>query len=200
MLATQGDYVGGVPTPQAGGGAAGGGAGMPNIGGGLSPYTHAGSQAIQQYLQSIMGMKDPSAWMKNIMGGYSQSPSAQLQQQQAIKAANQAGAASGMLGSGAEQSQIAQQAQGISQADQQRYLQNIMGVQGQYLGGLGSISGMGEQGATAQMQAQMQQQQLQEQQREFNEKMKQQGKSNLWGNIAGGLGAGAGIAAHFLPI
>lgn len=165
-------------------------------GGGLSPYTGAGSQAIQQYLQSIMGMKDPAAWMKNIMGGYSQSPSAQLQQEAAIRSANQAGAASGMLGSGAEQSQIARQAQGISQEDQQRYLQNIMGVQGQFLGGLGGISQMGEQGIMGQMQQQMQQQQLQERQREFDEQMRQQGKQSMWGNIAEGLGAGAGALAH----
>jgi hypothetical protein len=190
-------YGGSPATAGAAGSPATAGAGAG--GGGLSPYTGAGSQAIQQYLQSIMGMKDPAAWMKNIMGGYSQSPSAQIQQEAAMRSANQAGAASGMLGSGAEQSQIARQAQGISQEDQQRYLQNIMGVQGQFLGGLGGISQMGEQGVMGQMQQQMQQQQLDEKHREFDAWIKEKGQSGMWGNIAGGVGAAAAMAAHFLP-
>lgn len=180
-----------------GGGGAGGAGGAGGIGSGFDPYMHAGGTAIAQYLKSIQGMQDPTGYMAHIMGQYSQSPSAKLQTTQAIGAANQAAAQSGMLGAGSTQSAIARQAQGISQADQQRYLTNALGIQGQYLGGLGHISGLGEQAAGGQAQAQAQAAQLAEQQREFDAKQHSDAHNSLWSNIAGGLGVAAGTAAHF---
>ena len=81
-------------------------------------------------------MQDPQAFYQKMMSGYAMSPQAQMQQQQAIKSANQAAAASGMLGGGAEQKALADYSQQLSARDQQQWLQNMMGINTQYLGGL----------------------------------------------------------------
>lgn len=207
------DYMGGVGTPPSAGTPPGGGAGSNffdhffhsfggggagGVGSGFSPYMHAGGTAIAQYLKSLQGMQDPTGYMAHIMGQYSQSPSAKLQTTQAIGAANQAAAQSGMLGAGSTQSAIARQAQGISQADQQQYLTNALGIQGQYLGGLGNISGLGEQAAGGQAQAKAQAAALAQQQQQFEEKQHSDAHAALWNNIIGGVGAAVGTAAHFL--
>ncbi len=116
--------------------------------GGLQPWQQAGTQALSQYQQALSGMSDPTAYINQIMGSYQESPQAHQQMQSAVEAANAAASASGMLGSGAEQQALAQKAQQLTSADQQQYLQNIMGTQQQYLGGLGGLAGGGQQAAT----------------------------------------------------
>lgn len=116
--------------------------------GGLQPYQQAGTQALGQYQTALAGMSDPTQFIGNIMKSYSTSPEAQQQIQQSTQAANSAASASGMLGSGAEQKALQQNAQQLTAADQQQYLQNIMGAQGQYMGGLQELLGGGQQAAT----------------------------------------------------
>lgn len=133
--------------------------------GAMQTQTQAGMNALQQYLQQAMGqlapfqqagagalgpmqhllsqMSDPTAYYNQVMQGYSQSPAAQQQIQAGTQAAQHAGAATGMLGSGSLQEAIAKQAQDISQADQQRYFQNVTGLGQQLLGGEQGLAGMG---------------------------------------------------------
>lgn len=92
-----------------------------NMGGYLNQYNNAGDYRYSQINQS------PNDYYNNIMSGYSQSPDAQNAQQQAMRAANAGGAASGMLGSGAYYKGLQQNANDISQRDRQQYYQNVMG-------------------------------------------------------------------------
>jgi hypothetical protein len=107
--------------------------------GNLSPYMQAGNGAIGTYQNALNQMQDPTKFMNNIMGQYQQSPWAKFQTQQGINAANNAGSASGMLGSGAEQKELADYAQNISSRDMQQYFNNAMGINNQYLGGYGHL-------------------------------------------------------------
>jgi len=105
----------------------------------LNPYMTAGTDAIGSYQNALNRMANPTDFMNNIMNQYQQSPWAKFQTDQGIKAGNNAASASGMLGSGAEQKELAQFAQGVSSKDMQQYLQNALGINNQYLGGYGHL-------------------------------------------------------------
>lgn len=109
------------------------------VSGNLSPYMQAGNGAIGNYQNALNKMANPVDFMNSIMGQYQQSPWAKFQTQQGINAANNAASASGMLGSGAEQKELADYAQNISSRDMQQYLQNALGINNQYLGGYGHL-------------------------------------------------------------
>lgn len=109
------------------------------VSGNFNPYMQAGSGAIGTYQNALNQMQDPTKFMNNIMNQYQQSPWAKFQTQQGINAANNAGSASGMLGSGAEQKELADYAQNISSRDMQQYFNNAMGINNQYLGGYGHL-------------------------------------------------------------
>lgn len=111
----------------------------------MQPWWQAGQKALPEYQEALGRMKDPNAFINQMMGGYQQSPFAKFQEHQGIQAANQGAAASGMLGSGAQQKALAQFSQDLSSKDMQQYLQNQMGVWGNYMGGLGGLSGQGMQ-------------------------------------------------------
>lgn len=99
--------------------------------------------SMNAYNQALNPMSNPQQFIQKMMQGYQQSPAAQYAQQQGIKGANAAGAASGMLGSGAEQTELQRQGQQITQQDQQNYLNNMMDTYGQYLGGLSNENQQG---------------------------------------------------------
>ena len=103
-------------------------------------------QNYQNYESTLGAMANPQAYINKLMQGYSESPQAKQAQQQGIQTANAATAATGMQGSGAEQTALQKQGQQISQADQQNYLNNMLGVAHDYLNGLG---GLEQQGMTA---------------------------------------------------
>lgn len=107
------------------------------------PYYDQGTSAFNQYGSAINQMSDPSGYVNDLMSKYQSSPNAQFQIQEGTRAANNASAASGQLGSAAEQMGLQRYAQGVSSADQQQYLNNAMGVQNQYLQGLQNQSNMG---------------------------------------------------------
>ena len=115
--------------------------------GGLNPYMQAGVGGLGAYQNALAGMADPQAYYNKIMSGYQESPTAQYQQQQAIKAATSAGTASGTLGSGELGRQMEQQSQQISSQDMQNYLNNVLGINNQYLSGESGLAGMGQQAA-----------------------------------------------------
>lgn len=104
-----------------------------NFGNNLAPYANTGSYQYNQINQS------PAAYYDHIMQGYSESPQAKYEQEQAMRAANAGGAASGMLGSGAYQKAIQQNAADISGRDQQRYFGNVQGANQMQMGYLGDL-------------------------------------------------------------
>ena len=101
----------------------------------MQPFYDTGKQAMGDYTKALSGMSDPTAYYNKIMSQYSMSPSAQFQQQEGIKAANQSSAASGMLGGGAEQKALSDWNQQLSSRDMQQYYNNINGINSQYMGG-----------------------------------------------------------------
>lgn len=116
----------------------------------MQPFYGAGVSGLGAYQQGLSAMADPQKFYQQMMSGYSMSPQAQFQQQQAIQAANQAAAASGMLGSGAEQKALANYTQQLTARDQQQWLNNMLGIYRGYLGGEQGLGQMGY-GAAGQM-------------------------------------------------
>ena len=110
----------------------------------LSPYINAGQQAGKtvgaQYQDLI---NNPGAMMNRMGAGYEQSPGYQYNVNQATNAANNAAAAGGYIGSPAEQEQLARAIAGISSQDYNQYLNNVMGLYGQGLQGMGNINQLG---------------------------------------------------------
>jgi hypothetical protein len=116
----------------------------------MQPFYDAGTQGLSAYQKGLSPLQNPVQLMNQLMGGYTESPYAQFQQQQSITAANAAGAASGMLGSGAEQKELMQQSQAISSKDMQQWLNNIFGIYKGYMGGEKNLMTQGY-GAAGQM-------------------------------------------------
>lgn len=101
-----------------------------------NPFLDMGTGAIPQYQDWLKGMKDPSGFINNLMGNYGESPWAKFQQEQALRASGNQGAASGMGGS-TPMSQFNQQnARDISSQDMNSWLQNVLGINTQYGTGL----------------------------------------------------------------
>lgn len=131
-----------------------------------NPFYQAGTGALPQYQNYLNKMSDPSQFINNLMGGYQESPYAKYQQDQAMRAAQNMGSASGLTGS-TPLTQFAQQnASDISSADMDKWLQSVLGINTQYGAGLGGLLGMG------------------------------QGAANQLSNIYGGLGQDMGQASY----
>lgn len=99
----------------------------------LAPWQNTGSWQYGQINQS------PVDYYNQIMGGYNESPQAKYEQDQAMRAANAGGSASGMIGSGAYQKAIQQNAADISARDQQRFFQNVGGANQMQMGYMGDL-------------------------------------------------------------
>lgn len=106
----------------------------------MDPYVNAGQHELGGYQNELNKMmSDPQGYIQNIMNGYH--PSAQYQNQvhQATTAANNAASAGGTLGTGVEQNQLAGEVNNFANQDQQQYLNNVLGVHGQGMQGVGGI-------------------------------------------------------------
>jgi hypothetical protein len=128
--------------------------------GALNPYMQAGQRgmgnfedwlggmkgASGDYQKWLQGMQNPSGFINNLMGQYQESPWAKYQQQQAMRAANNMGAASGLTGSTPLQMQAQQNASNISSHDMGNWLQNVLGINSQYGAGQRGLMGMYGQG------------------------------------------------------
>ncbi len=124
-----------------------------------NPYISHGLNAMNQYGQMSSTMaSNPTQDIANIMSHYQASPQYKNQMAAMQTGANNAAAAGGTLGTGAEQSQVMKAAQGLSANDMQQYLNNALGVQGQGMSGLQDMShlGYGASSSLAQMLAQNQ--------------------------------------------
>lgn len=167
---------------------------MNQLPGYFEPWISAGKGALPT-LQEQFGqlISDPNALYNKFASGYKESPGYQWRQQQGQGAALNAAAAGGMAGTPQAQQQAAQISENIANQDFQNYLQSILGMYGQGLGGLSGISqqglagsiGLGEDLASVlarQAEAAMRGQELEQRESGMD-----------WGNILGGIGSLAGM-------
>lgn len=96
------------------------------------PYQNAGVNAIGQYQDWLKGQKNPTEFINNLMGGYQESPYARYMQQASMNAGQNAASASGLSGSTPLFQQLQQNAGNIASADQNTWLQNVLGINTQY--------------------------------------------------------------------
>lgn len=103
-----------------------------------NPFLQMGQGAIPQFQQWLQGQQDPSGFINKLMGQYNESPWAKYQQEQAMRAAQNQGAAGGLTGSTPLMQFAQQQAHDISSEDMSKWLANVLGINTQYGQGLGS--------------------------------------------------------------
>ena len=116
----------------------------------LQPYNQAGQQAMGNYQSRLDQMSNPTGFTNQIMNSYQTSPMAQYQMQTGQRASDNASAASGNLGTPAQQMSLDRYMQGVTSQDQQRYMGNVMGVNNNYLSGENNLMQTGY-GAAGQM-------------------------------------------------
>lgn len=120
--------------------------------GAQNPFYNAGQQGMGNYQNWLGGMQDPSKFINGLMGQYQESPFAKYQQQQGIRAgqnaASMGGLPGGLGGAGVGSTPFAQQlqqnAQNISSQDQNQWLQNVIGANNQYGAGQQNMMNMGQ--------------------------------------------------------
>lgn len=117
--------------------------------GAQNPFLQAGQGAIGGYQNWLNSMKDPSGFINNLMGHYQESPMAKYQQQQAVRSGQNAASASGLSGSTPFAQQLQQNASNISSQDMNSWLQNVLGINNQYGGGLNNLMGYGANAANS---------------------------------------------------
>jgi hypothetical protein len=115
--------------------------------GAQNPFYNAGVGAIGNFQDWLSGMKDPSKFIDNLMGKYQQSPWAKFQQQQAIRAGQNAGSASGLTSSTPLTQFMQQNAANISSKDMNQWLSNVLGINNQYGAGEQSLMQGGQNAA-----------------------------------------------------
>lgn len=136
-----------------------------------NPFYNAGKGAIGDYQNYLKGMSDPSEFINNLMGGYSESPYAKHMQDQSMRAAQNMGSASGLSGS-TPLTQFAQENAGnIASGDMNQWLQNVLGINNQYGGGLEKLMGIGQNSANS--------------------------LSNIFGNLGNNMGGAAAGSTNF---
>lgn len=113
----------------------------------MDPYEKMGRGALGDYFTQLKQAEDPTQYIGSIMSKYQESPGAQFQRKQGLADISTGAAARGLLGSGAQAKSMMKYGQGLSAQDQQQYLQNVLGLRGQTLGGLAGLGQMGEQAA-----------------------------------------------------
>jgi hypothetical protein len=114
-----------------------------------NPFYNAGTGAIPHFQDWLSRMQDPSGFINKIMGQYQQSPFAKFQQQQAIRAANNMGSATGLTGSTPMTQFAEQNARDISSQDMNQWLQNVLGINSQYGAGQQSLVNTGQNSANS---------------------------------------------------
>lgn len=115
-----------------------------------NPFFQAGQGALGDYQGWLKGQQDPSGFINHLMGQYQESPWAKYQQQQAMRAAQNMGSASGLTGSTPLQLQAQQNASNISSGDMQNWISNVLGINTNYGTGLQGLI-QGGQGAANNM-------------------------------------------------
>jgi len=159
----------------------------------FEPYIQQGQRAGSQVEGQYGSMtSDPAGFLANISKNYQQSPGYQWNLQQALQGSNNAAAAGGLLGSGANQQQNEEIAEGLASKDYNDWLSHVLGIfsegqaglQGFQNEGFGASTGYGSSLANALMNQGLLKERSIEAQNKYD-----QGESNAessgWGNIAG---------------
>ena len=110
----------------------------------LDPYVQAGQGAmgnLQSQYQNLMN--DPNSMLAKMGAGYKESPGYQRNVEEATRAAQHAANAGGYAGGPQQQAEMAKSIGGIASQDYNQYLNNVMGLYGQGLQGMGGINQMG---------------------------------------------------------
>lgn len=115
--------------------------------GAQNPFLDFGKRGMPAYEEWIKGMKDPSGFINNLMGKYSESPWAKFQQEQALRASGNQGSAAGLGGSTPMAQFNQQNARDISSQDMGSWLQKVLGINTEYGHGLNNQIGYGQHAA-----------------------------------------------------
>lgn len=113
------------------------------------PFLEMGKNAMAPFSSWLQGMQNPSGYINQLMGGYHESPYAHSQQEQAMRAAQNAGSASGLTGSTPLMQFAQQNAQDISSRDMNQWLQHVLGINSIYGSGLNSLISGGRESANS---------------------------------------------------
>lgn len=122
---------------------------LPEIRNNFAPYQNYGASALPAMNESygeargaygnaknsLSRMSDPEAFLNSILSKYSESPGAAFERQAGNKGITNAASASGMLGSGALMKSAAQYNQQLTSKDMQQFLENILGINKDYISG-----------------------------------------------------------------
>ena len=113
----------------------------------MQPWMQGGQNALSQILGQLGPLlSNPGALQNQFGQGYHQSPGYQFSVDQATKAANNAAAAGGYLGSPQAQQSMAQTVTGLADQDYNNWMQNTLGLYNQ---GLGLGQNISQQGLTS---------------------------------------------------
>lgn len=96
------------------------------------PYSNAGTNALNSYQEWLNGQKDPAKFINDQMKNYNESDYAHNLTNQSMRAGQNAASASGLSGSTPLMEQLQQNAGQIASADQNQWLQNVLGINTQY--------------------------------------------------------------------
>lgn len=101
-----------------------------------NPFIEQGAQAGEalggQYGQMA---QNPMDYLSSILGGYSESPQFKFQRDQALRGAQNSAAAGGFSGNQYDQQKQGQMANDLAGQDIYKYLESILGIQGQGMAG-----------------------------------------------------------------
>lgn len=156
----------------------------------LNPFIQRGNTAYNAYTNALNQGQDPYALYQQFASKYQMSPEAKAQIAQGIKAASNAAAASGMLGSGAEQTAASNLSQSVRSKDFDKYMQDMFGIRGQYLSGQFGLEQQGYGAATTASQEAEQYYEAMAKAKAAQDEARAQGES-------GAIGAGVGILGDF---
>jgi hypothetical protein len=157
--------------------------------GAQQPYQNAGVGALGDYQDWLKGQKDPAKFINDQMGKYNESEYAHNLKQQSMNAGQNAASASGLMGSTPMMQQLQQNAGAITSADQDKWLQNVLGINTQYGQGQNNLVNTGQNSANS----------LSNIYGHMGDQMgqtaygKQAGKNQDWSNMFGGIGSLLGM-------
>jgi hypothetical protein len=157
------------------------------------PYMEQGQDAYRRVSPIYdQMMSNPAEYLEKMMGGYTQSKGYGLQRDEALRALGNSAAAGGMRGTLSDMEDSSRLGAALQGQDMQQWLQNVMGIQGQGMGGMQNIyqtgAGMAPSYAGDLSNATSTLGQL-----AYNDRaQKLQNRGQIFGNVLKMLGTGAG--------
>lgn len=153
------------------------------------PYLDAGTGAIGDYQKWLQSQQDPSKFINDQMKNYQTSDYAKNLQQQSMNAGQNAASASGLMGSTPLMQQLQNNAGQITSADQNQWLQNVLGINTQYGQGENNLMQSGQNAANSLTNMYNQMGQNMGQAAYGQEAGKNQDRNNMFGGIGSLIGS-----------